>query len=184
MDHIKLRPNWNELFMRHAILAARRSVCLHRQTGAVIVKDRDIISTGYNGSPPGTKHCYELGGCIRDIEGIASGGNHNICRAIHGEVNAILHSRISTHGSWMYTVYSPCSVCMRIIAGARIVVVYYLKEYIDEITEKIAKESNIKLIDLSLMYPHLLEYVNKELHPMEFDPGDKVTKEELNYFGK
>lgn len=165
MKHIESRPSWNELFMKHAILTAKRSVCLRRQTGAVIVKNNRIISTGYNGSPPGTKHCYELGGCVREMKNINSGGDHNQCRAIHGEINAILNAPTSTNGCVMYSVYSPCSVCMRIIIGARIREIFFIKKYVDKIAFKLAKESGIRLLEFS--YPNLLDLVSRELHPIQ-----------------
>ena len=88
------RPNWDEYFMDFAVLTARRSTCLRRQVGAVIVQDKHIIATGYNGAPRGIAHCGEReGGCLREEKGVPSGEKHELCRALHAEQNAIIQAK-------------------------------------------------------------------------------------------
>ena len=82
------RPDNDEYFMEMAFLVAKRSTCLRRRVGAVIVRDKHVISTGYNGSPKGTRHCEELG-CIRQQLNVPSGTRHELCRGVHAEQNAI-----------------------------------------------------------------------------------------------
>ena len=84
------RPSWNEYFMGIAELTAQRSTCIRRQVGAVIVQDRHMVATGYNGAPRGIPHCEELGGCLRQKLNIPSGERHELCRALHAEQNAII----------------------------------------------------------------------------------------------
>ncbi len=119
------RLSLDEYFIRIAVAAADRSTCRHRQQGAVLVRDRRIISTGYNGAPPGQHHCLDLD-CAK-----AYGAP---CRAegLHGESNAILSAAymgISTKGSTCYCVYSPCLSCCNMLKVAGIVEVLYLYIY-------------------------------------------------------
>ena len=103
------RINWDQYFMKIAVDASKRSTCLRRQIGAVLVKDNYIISTGYNGAPSKTPHCLDVG-CIRDDMGIKSGTMHEICRATHGEQNAIAlaaRNGSSTDGAVMYCTTYP-----------------------------------------------------------------------------
>ena len=86
------RPSWDEYFMQMAELTAQRSTCLRRQVGAIIVKEKHIIATGYNGAPKGLPHCEELGGCLREKLEIPSGERHELCRALHAEQNAIIQA--------------------------------------------------------------------------------------------
>ena len=86
------RPSWDEYFMEMAVLTAKRSTCMRRQVGAVIVKDRHIIATGYNGAPRGIAHCADRGGCLRQKLGIPSGERHELCMALHAEQNAIIQA--------------------------------------------------------------------------------------------
>ena len=84
------RPSWDEYFMEMAELTAKRSTCMRRNVGAVIVKDKHAIATGYNGAPRGIRHCEERGGCLRQKMGIPSGQRHELCMALHAEQNAII----------------------------------------------------------------------------------------------
>jgi len=109
------RPSWDEFFMQIARESAKMSTCLRRQVGAVAVINKRIIATGFNGAPPGMKHCSEIG-CIRQKENIPSGTQQEICRAIHAEENLIIQAAItgvSIEGATIYCTLSPCSICAR-----------------------------------------------------------------------
>ena len=92
------RPTWDEYFMEMAELTAKRSTCMRRHVGAVIVKDRHAIATGYNGAPRGIMHCEERGGCIRQQLNVPSGQRHELCMALHAEQNAIIQAAAMGHG--------------------------------------------------------------------------------------
>lgn len=117
-----IRPSWDEYFMKMALLAAERSTCLRHHVGAVIVKDKRVLTTGYNGAPAGLKDCLELG-CLRDAQNIPSGERHEICRAIHAEQNAIIQAGlhgISIKDATIYCTHSPCILCAKMIVNAKI----------------------------------------------------------------
>ena len=99
------RPSWDQYFMKMAELAASRSTCLRRQVGAVIVKERHVIATGYNGAPKGLPHCGEIGGCIRQQLGVPSGERHELCRALHAEQNAIIQAATLAQSIEGATIY-------------------------------------------------------------------------------
>ena len=111
------RPSWDEYFMSMAVLTAERSTCLRRQVGAVIVKDKHIIATGYNGAPRGLEHCGDReGGCLRQQLGIPSGEKHELCRALHAEQNAIIQAATlgqSIEDATIYILISPASYVPR-----------------------------------------------------------------------
>ncbi|MBI3990744.1 MAG: dCMP deaminase family protein, partial [Candidatus Omnitrophica bacterium] len=111
------RPSWDEYFMKMALLVAERSTCLRHHVGAVIVKDKRMLTTGYNGAPAGTKDCLELG-CLRDELKIPSGTRHEICRAIHAEQNALIQAAlygVSVAGATIYCTHSPCILCAKML---------------------------------------------------------------------
>ena len=115
------RPDNDEYFMEMAFLVSKRSTCLRRKVGAVIVKDKRVLSTGYNGSPKGTQHCETLG-CIREQMKIPSGTRHELCRGVHAEQNAIVQAAyfgISVKDSTIYTTTYPCSMCAKILIKDR-----------------------------------------------------------------
>ncbi|MDD3480637.1 MAG: dCMP deaminase family protein [Patescibacteria group bacterium] len=126
------RPNWNEYFMLIAKLASTRSTCLSRPAGAVIVKDKQILATGYNGSMPGVEHCTDEGSCYRRRSGASDEGKYDNCRSIHAEANAIAQAArhgIDIQGSEIYVTMYPCYVCTKLLASAGIKKVYYEYEY-------------------------------------------------------
>ncbi len=143
-----IRPEWDEVFMEVAEIMRKRSTCLRRQVGAVVVKDRRIISGSYNGTPPGFEHC-DKAGCLRETLGVPSGERHEICRGLHAEMNAILQVAIlggqSIKGSDIYTTYLPCSICARLIAAVGISRVVFGGGYPDEFAENILRTAGIKL---------------------------------------
>ncbi len=139
------RPDWESYFMTLAAAAATRSTCLRRQVGAVIVRDGQIISTGYNGSPKGTPHCAETG-CLRMQLKIPSGERQEICRGSHAEMNAIAQAAsvgVSTAGAVLYCTHSPCAFCTKAIINAGIRRVVYLHSYPDDLAERLRDEAGI-----------------------------------------
>lgn len=146
------RPTWDEYFMKITLLVAERSTCLRRKVGAVIVKDKRIVSTGYNGAPKGLKHCLEIG-CLRDEMGVPSGERHELCRGAHAEQNAIIQaagSGTKMDGATMYCTDSPCSTCTKMIINSGIRRLVLGKKYPDELGEKLIRESGIETIYLAL----------------------------------
>ncbi len=145
------RPSFDEYFMQMALLTARRSTCLRRQVGAVIVKDKHIIATGYNGAPKGLEHCDEIGGCLREELGVPSGERHELCRALHAEQNAIIQAAVlgqSVKDSLMYVTHQPCSICAKMIINAGIRKIIINSGYPDEMASKLLKEANIEIEQL------------------------------------
>jgi dCMP deaminase len=141
------RPSWDEYFMRIAMLAATRSTCLRRQVGAVIVKNKKVLATGYNGSPAGLKHCLEIG-CLREELKIPSGQRHELCRAIHAEQNAIIQaatSGISIEGGTLYSTTFPCILCAKMLINARIREIFVGEGYPDDLSKSMIEESGMKV---------------------------------------
>ena len=141
------RPSWDEYFMSIANLVKERSTCIRRKVGAVIVKDKNILATGYNGPPSGLPHCIDVG-CLREKLGVPSGERHELCRGLHAEQNAIIQAAkhgISIKGSTLYCTHMPCSICMKMIINAGIVEVVYQEGYPDELSESFIKQSGIKV---------------------------------------
>lgn len=133
--------------MEIARIVSKRSTCIRRHVGAVIVKDKRILSTGYNGAPKGLKHCMDSG-CLREKMNIASGERHELCRGLHAEQNAIIQAAlhgVSINGAEIYSTHLPCSICMKMIINAGITKVTYLDGYPDELSVELIKESNIKM---------------------------------------
>lgn len=140
------RPEWDEYFLKMAYLVAGRSTCLRHHVGAVIVRNKKILTTGYNGAAKGVKDCLELG-CLRDERGIPSGERHEICRAIHAEQNAIIQAGL--HGiniadSIIYCTHSPCILCAKMIVNASIKKFITSGEYADKSFKALFKEADIE----------------------------------------
>jgi dCMP deaminase len=139
------RPTWDEYFMKITRLVAERSTCLRRKVGAIIVKDKRIISTGYNGAPRGLAHCLEIG-CLREQLEIPSGERHEMCRGAHAEQNAIIQaasSGISMEGATMYCTTAPCSTCAKMIINAGIERLVLGGRYPDQLGEDLISEAGI-----------------------------------------
>ena len=139
------RPNWDEYFMRMAELAAERSTCIRRKVGAVLVKDRRVLATGYNGAPKNLPHCEETG-CLREQLNVPSGQRHEICRGVHAEQNLIAQAAVygvKTKGATVYCTDQPCIICAKLLINAGIKKIYYKTPYNDEFTEKILDQSSI-----------------------------------------
>ncbi len=142
------RPSWDEYFMSIAQMVSTRSTCLRRKVGAVLVKDKRIISTGYNGPPSGLKHPEEVG-CLREKLKIPSGERHELCRGLHAEQNAIIQAAlhgVSTKGSVLYCTHCPCSLCVKMLINAGVEKVIYKEGYPDWLAKEIAKEASLPLI--------------------------------------
>lgn len=140
-----VRPSWDEYFLDIVSLVARRSTCLRRSVGAVLVKDRRILSTGYNGAPSGLRHCAEIG-CLRKKLNISSGERHELCRGLHAEQNAIIQSAyhgVSVKGATLYCTNHPCIICSKMIINAGIVRIVYKDGYHDPMAEEMLKEAGI-----------------------------------------
>jgi len=145
------RPTWDAYFMDIAVLVAKRSTCLRRMVGALIVKDKRILTTGYNGAPSGIRHCIEIG-CLRETMNVASGQRHELCRGIHAEQNAIIQAAyhgVSIGNATLYCTNLPCSICTKMIINAGIERIYYLEGYADELAEAMLAESKIEVIQLN-----------------------------------
>ncbi len=141
------RPDWDSYFMEIAQIVSKRSTCRRRNVGALIVKGRRILSTGYNGAPRGLRHCLD-GECLREKMNIASGERHELCRGLHAEQNAIIQAAlhgVSIDGAELYSTHLPCSICMKMIINAGIVKITYLDGYPDELTLDLIKETTIVL---------------------------------------
>lgn len=166
IDLLKVRPNWDEYFMILAKIAAARSTCLSRPTGAVIVKDKQVIATGYNGSMAGAKHCSEEGKCFRRASSAGETNKYDNCRSIHAEANAIAQAAkcgISVEGASIYTTLYPCYVCTKLLVSAKIKKVYYEFEYKfsdgskDQLWEEALKEAGIELEQVAISEQAILK---------------------------
>lgn len=151
-DNNSMRPSWHEYFMRIAMLAATRSTCRRRQVGAVIVRDKKVLATGYNGSPQGLPHCLDIG-CLREEMGIPSGERHELCRAIHAEQNAIIQaatSGISIKGGVLYSTTFPCILCAKMLINAGIKEIYVGEGYPDDLSRNMIEEAGVVIHRLVL----------------------------------
>ncbi len=151
MYESKNRPDWDHYFMQMAELTAQRSTCLRRHVGAVIVKDKHIIATGYNGAPRGIAHCDEKGGCLREKLGVPSGERHELCRALHAEQNAIIQAATlgqSIEGATIYITNQPCVICAKMIINAGIERIVVKDGYPDELSVEILAEAGLRIVML------------------------------------
>lgn len=152
MSEQNTRPSWNEYFMQLAYLAAKRSTCMRRKVGAVIVRNTSILATGYNGAPKGVKHC-EIVGCLRTQQNIPSGERHELCIGAHAEANAIAQAALngtSIKGSTLYCVNAPCIFCAKLCINAEIETIYYSEGYKDTLTMDLLEQANISIFQFSI----------------------------------
>ena len=139
------RPSLDEYFMEIASVVATRSTCLRHQVGAVLVREKRILSTGYNGAPMGLPHCLEVG-CRR--ENVESGYRHELCRAVHAEQNAIIQAAIhgvSTTGATLYCTHQPCILCAKIIINSQIRRVVYGNPYPDDEALRFLEQAGVEV---------------------------------------
>lgn len=145
MDYLCARAPWSRYFMDITRLVAERATCLRRKVGAIAVKDKRILATGYNGAPSGVPHCLETG-CLREQLGIPSGQRHEICRGLHAEQNVIIQAAvhgISLKGAEIYCTHQPCLICTKMLINCGISQVYYLEPYPDELAQAMILEAGI-----------------------------------------
>ena len=142
------RPAWDEYFIEIAILVSKRSTCLRRHVGALLVKDHRILATGYNGTPSGIKHCADVG-CLREKMNIPSGERHELCRGLHAEQNVLLQASlhgVSLKGSVMYITNQPCLICAKMIINAGIKKLIFDDGYPDQLAAEMIKESGLEVV--------------------------------------
>lgn len=145
------RLSWDEYFMQMAELTSQRSTCMRRHVGAVIVQNKHVIATGYNGAPRGLRHCAEIGGCLREDLHIPSGERHELCRALHAEQNAIIQAAVlgqSVDGGSIYITHQPCAICSKMIINAGISRIVVREGYPDELAGEILDEAGLKVVTL------------------------------------
>ena len=141
------RPAWDEYFLDIVGLVAKRATCLRRRVGAALVRDRRILSTGYNGAPSGLRHCLEIG-CLREQNHIPSGERHELCRGLHAEQNAIIQAAlhgVSVKGATLYCTNHPCIICVKMIINAGIVRIVVGGDYRDGLAEEMLAEAGIEV---------------------------------------
>lgn len=142
------RPSWDKYFMQIAQLVAKRSTCLRRKVGSVLVRDKRILCTGYNGAPRGLTHCSKAG-CLREKLGIPSGQRQEICRGLHAEQNAIIQAALYGVGikdSILYCTHQPCITCSKMVINAGIKKIIFQGNYPDPLAQDILKEAGLELI--------------------------------------
>lgn len=140
------RPSWDEYFMSITQAVASRSTCVRRKVGALLVRDKRILTTGYNGAPTGFCHCCDAG-CLREQMGIPSGERQELCRGLHAEQNALVQAAlhgVGVRGSILYTTLEPCITCTKMLVNARIREVIYLEEYPDQLAREFLREGGVK----------------------------------------
>ena len=153
------RPSWEAYFMDIAFLVSKRATCLRRAVGAIIVKDKRILSTGDNGAPAGIKHCLESG-CMREKLNIASGKNHELCRGIHAEQNAIIQAAyhgVSIKGATLFCTNLPCSICAKMIINAGITKICYASGYADAMSKEMLAEAGVDVIQIDASPSELIK---------------------------
>ncbi|MEW6218617.1 MAG: cytidine/deoxycytidylate deaminase family protein [Thermodesulfobacteriota bacterium] len=144
------RPSWDEYFLAIAELVAQRSTCLRRQVGAVLVREKRILTTGYNGAPTRIAHCLDVG-CLRADRGVPSGERHELCRGLHAEQNALIQAALygtPVDGASLYCTNLPCAICTKMLINARLTGIYYRDGYPDELGSSLLAEAGIPLVHL------------------------------------
>ncbi|MBL7165177.1 MAG: cytidine/deoxycytidylate deaminase family protein [Dehalococcoidales bacterium] len=141
------RLSIDDYFLKIASVVAERSTCLRHHMGAIAVRDKHILTTGYNGAAAGLKDCLELG-CLRDEQGIPSGERHEICRAIHAEQNVIIQAAlhgVSMEGCTIYCTHTPCVLCAKMLVNARIKRFVSFGEYSDDVFRELFREAGVEV---------------------------------------
>jgi dCMP deaminase len=145
---VRDRPSWDRYFLKIACDVAERSTCRRRHVGAVLVRDKRILATGYNGAPRGVPHCLEVG-CMREKLGVPSGQRHELCRGVHAEMNAMLQCAlhgVAARDSVLYSTSTPCSLCSKMLINAGVVRVVYLGEYPDDLGRELLAQAGVELV--------------------------------------
>ena len=141
------RPSWDQYFMDITRLVATRSTCLRRQVGAILVKGRNILATGYNGVPSGITHC-DVEGCLRVRLNVPSGERHELCRGLHAEQNAIIQAArhgVNIDGATLYCTTMPCIICSKMIINAGIRRIVYQQGYPDQLAAEMIAETGVEV---------------------------------------
>lgn len=141
------RPSWPEYFMELTYGVLKRSTCLSRKVGAMAVRDKRILTTGYNGVPSGVAHCADVG-CIRLAKNLPSGTRHELCRGLHAEQNVIVQAAylgVTLKGATLYVTNQPCVICVKMIINAGFAEIIYENPYDDKLAMDMLQEANIKL---------------------------------------
>ncbi len=144
------RPSWQDYFTSITELVSSRSTCTRRKVGAVIVKDKMILATGYNGAPTGLPHCDEVG-CLREQGGVPSGQRHELCRGLHAEQNALIQAArhgVSIKDADIYSTTMPCVICSKMLINAGIARIYYVEGYPDELSAGMLEDAGIEIIQV------------------------------------
>lgn len=144
------RVPWPEYFMRIAHLVSERSTCLRRRVGAIAVKDKRILATGYNGAPTGLAHCAQVG-CLRDELNIPSGERHELCRSLHAEQNILIQAAtygVSIEGADIYSTTQPCLICTKMLISCAVKNIYCAMGYPDEMALNMLEEAGVNLVCL------------------------------------
>lgn len=141
------RPSWDKYFMDMAFLVQQRSTCLRRSVGAVAVKDKKILTTGYNGAPSGVEHCLGKG-CKRQQLNVPSGEKAELCRGVHAEQNCIIQAAyhgVSLKGATLYVTNQPCSICAKMVINTGFKRIVYCNPYDDKLAFEILEKSKMKI---------------------------------------
>ena len=142
------RPAWDDYFLDIVGIVANRATCVRRRVGAALVRDRRILSTGYNGAPSGLRHCLEIG-CLRERMNVPSGERHELCRGLHAEQNAIIQAAlhgVGVNGATLYCTNQPCIICAKMIINAGIVRIVVGGDYRDNLAEAMLEEANVEVL--------------------------------------
>jgi len=142
------RPDWNHYFMQIASVVATRSTCMRRQVGALLVLNKRILSTGYNGAPSGLSHCLEVG-CLREQLKVPSGERHELCRGLHAEQNAIIQAAVhgvAIKGSVLYCTHYPCALCAKMLVNAGVRSLVLSENYPDALAKELFTEAGIEIV--------------------------------------
>jgi dCMP deaminase len=184
------RPNWNEYFMLIAKIVSTRSTCNSRPTGAVIVKENHILSTGYNGAMPGAPHCSDQPDwegrpfCFRRAHGVPDIDKYNFCKASHAEANAIAQAAkygIAIDGATLYTTLAPCYVCLKLVATSRIRGVYYEHAYEsstpqrDAFWQQAVREAGLEIYEQLIISPDTYQYILTDIQDVTSRRRRKAT---------
>lgn len=145
------RESWTDYFMGIARTVSKRSTCLRAQHGAVLVRDKTILATGYNGAPRGLTHCDEVGVCDRERNGVSPGREYERCKSAHAEQNAIAQAArvgVAVEGSTLFITGLPCAICAKLLVNAGIVAIYFLDtgRYLERDSTIILNEAGLQLI--------------------------------------
>ncbi|MBF0513245.1 MAG: cytidine/deoxycytidylate deaminase family protein [Desulfovibrionaceae bacterium] len=158
------RLSWPQYFMRITFMVAERCTCLRRKVGAIAVKDKRILATGYNGAPSGMLHCLETG-CLREQMGVPSGERHEICRGLHAEQNVIVQAAvhgIGIHGADFYCTTQPCLICAKLLINCGVRNIYYAQGYADPLSQNMLTEAGV---NFELLEPGDAVVVNSPSNP-------------------